>query len=110
MLGAHEVSPSSDAYGCRWLRQSQSPDSRRQHCLCSRRALEAHQPQLAYPPLHETGHIYGVSVDTLRRRIAEGALPAVKSGYKLIRVRIADLDRVFRPMPTVDPNEFRYRW
>jgi len=35
---------------------------------------------------------------------------AVKSGYKPIRVRIADVDRVFRPMPTVDPNEFRYRW
>mgnify|MGYP001329899438 CR=1 FL=1 len=66
--------------------------------------------EVEYISLREGARIYGVSVDTLRRRISEGVLPAIKSGYKLIRVRIADLDRVFRPMPTVDPNEFRYRW
>lgn len=42
--------------------------------------------------------------------VARDERTAVKSGYKPIRVRIADVDRVFRPMPTVDPNEFRYRW
>lgn len=63
-----------------------------------------------YISLREAARIYGVSVDSLRRRISEGVLPAVKSGYRLIRVRITDLDRVFRPMPTVDLGEYKHRW
>jgi hypothetical protein len=42
---------------------------------------------------------YCVSVDTLRRRVAAGELPASRLGRRLIRVRIADLDRMFRPIP-----------
>ena len=67
-------------------------------------------PEAQYVSLRDAAKIYGVSVETLRRRISEGVLPAVKSGYKLIRVRLDDLDRVFRPMPTVDPREYTYRW
>lgn len=48
-------------------------------------------------------HLY-----TLRRRIASGDLPAVKLGYKLIRVRTSDLDRLFPAIPTTRPED-RYR-
>lgn len=45
----------------------------------------------------------GVSVDFIRDRISDGALPAFRAGNRrgLIRVRIEDLDRLFRPIPTV---------
>ncbi len=40
-----------------------------------------------------------VSVDLLRHRIATGELPAVHAGRRLIRVRVDDLRRMFRPLP-----------
>jgi excisionase family DNA binding protein len=42
----------------------------------------------------------GVSIRTLRRRIATGDLPAYRSGRRILRVRSADLDRIFRRVPT----------
>ncbi|MBK8445622.1 MAG: helix-turn-helix domain-containing protein [Micropruina sp.] len=58
--------------------------------------------------LREAARIYAVSAYTLRRRIASGDLPAVKLGYKLIRVRISDLDALFPVIPTTR-HEDRYR-
>jgi hypothetical protein len=46
---------------------------------------------------------YGVSVDTLRRRVVTGDLPASRLGRRLIGVRVEDLDHMFRPIPTVHP-------
>ena len=59
-------------------------------------------PAQEWPSLQQAALIYGVSVDTLRRRIAVGALPASRPGVRLIRVRIKDLDRLYRPIPTGD--------
>lgn len=42
---------------------------------------------------------YGVSEKTLRRRIADGSLPASRLGPRLIRVRAVDLDKMLRPIP-----------
>lgn len=42
---------------------------------------------------------YGVSVDTIRRRISDGTVPATRLG-RLIRISIADLDAAFRPIPS----------
>ena len=42
----------------------------------------------------------GVSIRTLRRRIATGDLPAYRSGRRILRVRSTDLDRIFRRVPT----------
>lgn len=42
----------------------------------------------------------GVSIRTLRRRIATGDLPAYRSGRRILRVRGTDLDRIFRRVPT----------
>lgn len=42
----------------------------------------------------------GVSRDTIRRRIADGTLPAYRVGPKLIRVDAADVDaHLRRPIP-----------
>ena len=51
-----------------------------------------------YLPLSEAALIYHISVDTLRRRIIDGSLPAVRSGRRIIRVNTADLERLFRPV------------
>ena len=55
--------------------------------------------------LQQAASIYGVSVDTLRRRVIAGDLPASRLGQRLIRVRMEDLAHMFRPIPTV-----RRRW
>ena len=60
--------------------------------------------------LREAARIYAVSTYTLRRRIATGHLPAVKLGYKLIRVRIKDLDKLFPAIPTTRPEDRYARW
>lgn len=41
------------------------------------------------------------SQKTIRRRIAEGHLPAMRmAGSRLLRIDPADLDALFRPVPT----------
>jgi excisionase family DNA binding protein len=60
--------------------------------------------------LREAAKIYAISTYTLRRRIASGDLPAVKLGYKLIRVRVSDLDRLFPAIPTTRPEDRYRRW
>ena len=60
--------------------------------------------------LREAALIYGVSTYTLRRRIASGDLPAVKLGYKIIRVRIEDLNKLFPILPTTRPEDRYRRW
>ena len=52
--------------------------------------------------LQQAALFYGVSVDTLRRRISAGRLPAARFGVRLIRVRVEDLERLFRPIPVGD--------
>ena len=51
------------------------------------------QPAPEWLSLQQAAAIYGVSVDTLRRRISAGKLPASRFGVRLIRVRAEDLDR-----------------
>jgi excisionase family DNA binding protein len=60
--------------------------------------------------LREAAKIYAVSTYTLRRRISSGDLPAAKLGYKLIRVRIEDLDKLFPAIPTDRPEDRYRRW
>jgi hypothetical protein len=57
-------------------------------------------PRPEYVSLQDAAVIYGVSVDLLRQRITSGELPAVHAGRRLIRVRLEDLKRVFRPVPS----------
>ncbi|MEV6660628.1 helix-turn-helix domain-containing protein [Nocardia fluminea] len=52
------------------------------------------------PPLSlaEAATRTGVSVYTLRRWIRAGRLPAVRIGPRMIRVTVADLDALTRPV------------
>ena len=51
--------------------------------------------------LAEAAELAGVSIRTLRRRIADGALPAYRTGPRLIRVHPDDLLTIVVPMNTV---------
>lgn len=63
-----------------------------------------------YVSLQDAAVIYGVSVDLLRERITSGELPAVHSGRRLIRVRLDDLKRVFRPVPAAASRPRQRPW
>lgn len=52
--------------------------------------------------LQQAALLHGVSVDTLRRRIRAGRLPAYRFGERLIKIRIEDLEALFRPIPVGD--------
>lgn len=71
-------------------------------------AADWSQPTAEWVSLQQSALIYGVSVDTLRRRIATGVLPASRIGARIIRVRIEDLDSVCRPI-AVDERTARGR-
>lgn len=43
----------------------------------------------------------GCNPKTLRRRIADGSLPAVRMGPRMIRVRLSDVEKLMRPVPSV---------
>ena len=53
-----------------------------------------------YVSLAVAADLMAVSVKTLRRRIADGTLPAYRCGPRVIRVRVDDLDRVFHRVPS----------
>lgn len=62
-------------------------------------AIESTKPG-AFISLSAAADILGISVHTLRRRIAAGELPAFRSGRRIIRVRVGDLEKVLRRVPT----------
>ncbi|HOQ52198.1 MAG TPA: helix-turn-helix domain-containing protein [Micropruina sp.] len=57
------------------------------------------RPEPAWLSLQQAAVIYGVSTDTIRRRVASGDLPAFRCGRRIIRVRAEDLSRLFREIP-----------
>ena len=72
-------------------------------------AAEGSHPAPEWLSLQQAALIYGVSVDTLRRRIATGVLPASRIGARIIRVRIADLDRACSPIAVGERAAHRRR-
>ena len=54
-----------------------------------------------YESLAQAATRAGMSVRTLRRRVADGSLPAYRTGPRMIRVRTSDVDRLMRPIPSV---------
>lgn len=61
-----------------------------------RATLRQTQPE-PFTSLQAGAETYGVSVDTLRRRVRDGSLPAYRNG-RLIRIKVADLEALFRPV------------
>lgn len=56
--------------------------------------------RLDYVTLSQAADLMSVSVKTVRRRIADGTLPAYRCGSRVIRVRVAELDSAFRRIPS----------
>lgn len=53
-----------------------------------------------YLGLPDAARYLGVSVKTVRRRIADGTLPAFTLGGRhSLRVKVADLDALLQPLP-----------
>ena len=62
-------------------------------------AIESTKPG-AFISLSAAANMLGISVHTLRRRIAAGELPAFRSGRRIIRIRVSDLEKLFRRVPS----------
>ena len=60
----------------------------------------ADQNQSNYVTLAQAAELMSVSIKTVRRRIADGTLPAYRCGQRIIRVRLEDLQLVFRRIPS----------
>lgn len=54
----------------------------------------------AFMSLSAAAEMLGISVHTLRRRIAAGELPALRTGRRIIRVRMSDLERMLKRAPS----------
>lgn len=55
----------------------------------------------AYVTMSQGASYTNVTERTLRRYIADGRLPAYRLGPRQIRLKVADLDDLFRQVPTV---------
>ncbi|MFZ1284794.1 MAG: helix-turn-helix domain-containing protein [Propionicimonas sp.] len=54
----------------------------------------------AFISLSTAADMLGISVHTLRRRIAAGELPAFRSGRRIIRIRVSDLEKLLHRVPS----------
>ena len=53
-----------------------------------------------YLSLEEAAEVMSLSVKTIRRRIADGTIPAYQCGRRPIRIRLDDLEDALRPIPS----------
>jgi excisionase family DNA binding protein len=53
-----------------------------------------------YLSLEEAAACMSLSVKTIRRRIADGTIPAYQCGRRPIRIRLDDLEAALRRIPT----------
>jgi excisionase family DNA binding protein len=59
----------------------------------------ARQPKPRWSSPGAAADYLGVSSRTIRRRIADGSLPAHRFGPRLLRIDLNDVDKLFRPVP-----------
>lgn len=53
-----------------------------------------------YLSLEEAAQVMSLSVKTIRRRIADGTIPAYQCGRRPIRIRLEDLEAALRRIPS----------
>ncbi len=53
-----------------------------------------------YLSLDQAAEVMSLSVKTIRRRIADGTIPAYQCGRRPIRVRLDDLEAALRRIPS----------
>ena len=56
------------------------------------------EPQRVHVGLDEAAAYLDVNAKTVRRLIATGQLPAYRSGKRLIKIRVADLESLLKPV------------
>jgi excisionase family DNA binding protein len=61
--------------------------------------LGHHAERTRYVSLAEVADYLGVSIKTVRRRVAEGQIPAYRVG-RLLKVDVADVEQLLRRVPT----------
>lgn len=59
--------------------------------------------------LDAAAEVLGVSTATVRRRITDGSLRAYRTGKRLIRIRVQDLDDLLREIPPAGRRPRRVR-
>ena len=53
-----------------------------------------------YLSLEQAAEVSSLSVKTIRRRIADGTIPAYQCGRRPIRIRLDELEAALRPIPS----------
>ncbi|GAB3994433.1 helix-turn-helix domain-containing protein [Nocardioides marmoraquaticus] len=53
-----------------------------------------------YLSIEEAADLLSLSVKTIRRRIADGTIPAYHCGNRAIRIRLADLESALERVPS----------
>ena len=53
-----------------------------------------------YLSLEQAAEVMSLSVKTIRRRIADGTIPAYQCGRRPIRIRLDELEAALRPIPS----------
>jgi excisionase family DNA binding protein len=53
-----------------------------------------------YLSLEQAAEVMSLSVKTIRRRIADGTIPAYQCGRRPIRIRLEDLEAALRRIPS----------
>ena len=53
-----------------------------------------------YLSLEQASEVMSLSVKTIRRRIADGTIPAYQCGRRPIRIRLDDLEAALRRIPS----------
>jgi excisionase family DNA binding protein len=53
-----------------------------------------------YLSLDAAAEVMSLSVKTIRRRIADGTIPAYQCGRRPIRIRLDELEAALRPIPS----------
>ncbi len=56
-----------------------------------------------YLSLEEAAEVMSLSVKTIRRRIADGTIPAYHCGRRAIRLRLDDLEAALHRIPSARP-------
>lgn len=70
--------------------------------MTKRTQLEASRTELpVYLSLAEAADVMSMSVKTIRRRIADGTIPAYSCGHGSLRIRLDELESAMRRVPTV---------
>ncbi len=66
-------------------------------------STHAHPAQAGLPrylTLADAAKVMSVSVKTVRRRIADGTIPAYQCGRTTLRIRLEDIEKAMRRVPS----------